>query len=709
MSGARGDNFSFCMATWQKRTRLVLLVAAVALAVVVAAAFKRRPAPSAAPAVAPADPKAVVESARGYKNRVNREQEEVRTEYGILTTYPDGSTKLQGVKVTTVRDGGRTFVITGEQAELTQNETNISIAGDVRVTASDGMEIRTERASYAEADALIRAPGPVEFTRGRLSGSGLGATYAKNLDVLTIGERAVVHLAADQAGAGAAEIAAGSVSFSRKDHIIQLTGGTTVSRGGQTLTAESGTAHLTADEQQLQGLDLHGKGRITVEESAVGGLKDMRAQEIGLTYGPDGQTLDHAVLDGDAAVHVRGERGQGDREITARTLDIRLAADGSTPTSLTGRESVQLTLPAERGTPSRTIQARALDGSGEAGRGLTRARFTGAVQFRERGPTLNRSARSNVLNVTLKPGLSEIEDARFEQSVRFEEGGLIATAALARYVLGQGTLELTGSEPAMASPHVENDRISVGATRIDVTLAGPVVAASGAVKSELKPPEKDRAQARMPSMFKQDQLVAAAAGSLLYDGAASTATYSNNAQLWQGDTSIKAPRIVLSEESGDLAADGPVVTAITLEQQGKDKKRERVRSTGTSKTFAYEEASKRVTYTGDAHMNGPQGDMAADKIELYLTSSGDELDRAEAFDAVTLRDQNRETKGARMTYFNADERYVVTGAPATITDECARVTTGRTVTFSKTTDIIIVDGNEQTRTQSRGSANCPSR
>ena len=48
-------------------------------------------------------------------------------------------------------------------------------------------------------------------------------------------------------------------------------------------------------------------------------------------------------------------------------------------------------------------------------------------------------------------------------------------------------------------------------------------------------------------------------------------------------------------------------------------------------------------------------------------------------------------------------------APVTITDECARVTTGRTVTFNKTADTVIVDGNQQTRTQSRGGANCPSR
>ena len=46
-------------------------------------------------------------------------------------------------------------------------------------------------------------------------------------------------------------------------------------------------------------------------------------------------------------------------------------------------------------------------------------------------------------------------------------------------------------------------------------------------------------------------------------------------------------------------------------------------------------------------MNGPQGDMTAAKIELYLKPSGDELERAEAYENVTLREQNRKTTGTR--------------------------------------------------------------
>jgi LPS export ABC transporter protein LptC len=703
------------MSQWQRSARLVIAIVAVAFAIVVAFAFRKRaPAGGLAPAV-PSDPKAVVESARGRTIRVNREQEDVRIQFETLSTYADGSTKMLGVKVTTERAGGRTFVITGDQAEVGQNEANISLVGNVRLTVSDGMDVQTERATYNEADAMVRATGPVQFSRARLSGSGLGLTYAKNLDVLTILDQAVVHVRPDSSGAGGVEISAGAAEFSRPDKVIRFTGAMKVSRAAQIIDADSGIAHLSADESRLEALELRGNPRIAASDGAVGGLKAMTGRAIDLKYAPDGQTLQHALVTGDAVIQVNGEHGQSGREIAANVLDMVLASDGSTPTLLTARDNVQLTIPAERDNPARTIRAQTLDGQGEAGRGLTRARFGGGVRFRERGGDVDRAVHSGTLDTTLAPGLGQIDEARFAQAVRFESGGLSAAAALARYVLDKGLLELTGTEPTLAAPHVVNDRISVYATRIDLALSGPVVKAAGAVKSELKPPKKDAGQpqagqagdARMPSIFKQDQLVTATAGDLAYDGPASRAIYTGGAQLWQGETSIKAASITLEERSGDLTASGPVVTTITLEQELKNKTKERVHTTGSAKDFQYEEALRRATYVGDAHLNGPQGDVTAEKIELYLKPSGDELERAEAYEAVTLRDQNRETKGTRMTYFGADERYVVAGTPVTIKDECGRETTGKTATFNKAADTVAVDGNEQTRTATRGGANCP--
>jgi lipopolysaccharide transport protein LptA len=332
----------------------------------------------------------------------------------------------------------------------------------------------------------------------------------------------------------------------------------------------------------------------------------------------------------------------------------------------------------------------------------------------ERGAGVSRAARSAVLDLAVGPGFRSIDEARFARNVRFVDGTMTATSAAARYVLDQGVLELTGSEPGSLVPHVVNDQVLIDAVRIDVTLDGPVVVASGSVKSVLQPrsqdPSKRRsgdAEVRMPAMLKQDQPVNVTAANLTFDGRRSVAKYDGAAQLWQGDTLIKAPRLEMDGDTGNLSADGSVATVSTLVQEGKDGRKERVPSRGTAKAFAYEDATRRATYTGDAHLSGPQGDLTANRIELFLKPSGDELDRVEAYETVSLRSDTQKTTGVRLTYFGDEGRYLVRGSPVTIVDDCGRTTNGRTLTFFKSTDRIVVDGNEQIRTQSTGKSNCP--
>ncbi len=175
-------------------------------------------------------------------------------------------------------------------------------------------------------------------------------------------------------------------------------------RGTETTEADVGSARLSADEERLEALELRGNSRMTGAKTGAGGLEALSGRDIDLTYLPDGQTLEHVLVAGDAAIQLAGESGQPGRRITSNLVDIALGPDGSSPTALTARENVELTLPAEPNALARTIRAQTLDGTGEAGKGLTRARFAGNVLFRERGPDINREARSQGLQVALTPG-----------------------------------------------------------------------------------------------------------------------------------------------------------------------------------------------------------------------------------------------------------------------------------------------------------------
>lgn len=699
----------------RRYARIVIAVFGVAFVVFVALQFKRRTAAPPGAAVARMDPRAVVETTTGTSLRINKSREDVHVKYDQLATYGDGSSKFVGVTITVPdrQRPDRQFTITAKEGKAGQNESEIALDGAVRLEASDGMIVRTEHATYTEGDGTVHAPGPVEFSRGRMSGSGVGARYDKTRDFLSIMSQAVVHVAPASDGTNAVkgdsglDVAAGSAGFARRERYLQFDGNVHIVRGGQTIDAQVATARLSEDEKRVESLELHNHSRITATAGGPGSLRSLSGADMTLTYAKDGESLERVLVFNEAAVQMAGEPGKAGRQIAAKTLDIVMGPDGSTPVSLAGRESVEVTFPPEGTTPGRTIRSASLDAKGEPGRGLTRASFIGGVQFRERGGKIDRAASSTTLDVVMKPGMSAIDEARFAHAVRFEEGTMSAQAAVARYDLAKGTLELSGSEAGSLTPRMVNEQIAVDATRIDMTFEGPIVKAEGAVKSTLKPVKQDAgSDKKLPSMLKQDEPVSVLGDALAYDGTTSLATYTGNARLFQADTTIKADVITIDEKLGDLTAVGKAMSTTTREQTRKDgKTKERVQSTGTARDLKYEDALRRLTYTGAAHLVGPEGDMTATRIELYL-KPGDELDRAEAYadkdDKLTLREQNRTTTGNRMTYTADKETYVVNGLPAKVIDECARETIGRTLTFVRATDTIVVDGNQQIRTQTKG-------
>jgi LPS export ABC transporter protein LptC/lipopolysaccharide transport protein LptA len=695
---------------WQRRARIVIGIFAVAFFIFLVRAFRQSAVIPASGGVARTDPKALVETTSGTTKQYKFSVENIQVEYGKMFVYPDGTSKMQDVVfVTEERDGARGFTVRAANALMADRESALDLDGNVRLTSSDGVEARTERAKYNGGDGSVDAPGAVEFTKSKTHGTGIGLRYDKTRDVLTILDQAHVVAAAGENAQSepASEVNSGSAAFARRDKYVQFDRDVVMARGSERMHAGSAIVRLTDDEKKIQAMELHGGARVDAPPGGAGSLKSLTGADMNLFYAAEGQTLQHAVIVGDAVIQVNGEPGKPGREIRARTIDIQLAPDGTTPVNLAGRDGVELTFPSEPGTPGRTVSASNLDATGAEGSGLSKAVLVGSVHYREKGGVVDRVATSANLELRLKPGMSTVDDARFTHAVRFEEGKMAAQAAAARYDVNKGTLELTGSEPGYLVPHVVNEQISVDAVRLDVTLEGPQVKASGAVKSMLLPVKKS--DSKMPSMLKQDQPVNVVADGLAYDGDKQLATYTAGARLFQGsDTTIKADSIAMDQKRGDLIALGHAMTTTLREQTSSDpkKKKERLPASGQSTDFKYEDAARRLTYTGKAHLVGPEGEMTASKIELYLQSDSDEVDRAEAYtdtgEKMTLREPHRVTTGTRMTYTAEKETYLVTGLPAVVVDECGRETTGHTLTFVRSTDTILVDGNQQIRTQTKG-------
>src|SRR5260221_1112291 len=168
------------MKRWQRSARLLIALFGIAFAVFVARELKRRQPPPAMTSGVHSDPRAVIETKKGRTYRIagTGGTKEIVVGYDTELVYDDGSSKLLGVTIEfDERNGDRAFTITGKEGRLGKGSTTMALDGAVKMLGSDGMTVLTEHASYAEADAVVRAPGPVEATQGRRHATGIGMTW----------------------------------------------------------------------------------------------------------------------------------------------------------------------------------------------------------------------------------------------------------------------------------------------------------------------------------------------------------------------------------------------------------------------------------------------------------------------------------------------------------------------------------------------------
>jgi lipopolysaccharide transport protein LptA len=517
-------------------------------------------------------------------------------------------------------------------------------------------------------------------------------------------------------GEGALDVTSGSAGFARRDRYVRFEGAVRLVRDRTVLSADTAIGYLAADEDRLELLELRGQSSVTSGAAAPGGLESMTARDINLAYAPDGRSLKQATLAGDGVIQMAGPAGQRGRRLAANWIDLIFAPDGTTVTTLSAREGVDLQIPgAGAGAADRRIRSTALEGTGREGQGLSSVRFSENVEFRElrpasgERPAIDRVARSRTLDVETEPGLGGLERASFAGGVTFRDGDTQARAPTAVYDLAQGTLALAAGGAVRAS--VDDPRVNVEARTIDLTVDSDALIADGDVRSLLKAGGQATAGRRRPALLREDQPVNVTARHLAYDSAAGTAVYTGDARLWQGETAVQAATITIDDRSGNLTATTGVRSSLRLDDTDpKSGRVERKTTIATAESLVYEEAAHRATYTKDARMNGPEGDLRAARIELYLKPEGGALDRLQAYENVVLRSADRTSSGAQLTYYAADARYVMTGTPVRVLEqlpsEC-RETVGRILTFFRATDTILVDGNEQGRTQTTSGGKCP--
>lgn len=235
--------------------------------------------------------------------------------------------------------------------------------------------------------------------------------------------------------------------------------------------------------------------------------------------------------------------------------------------------------------------------------------------------------------------------------------------------------------------------------------------ATGATARQGAPPANDT---KVPSLLKNDQPVTVTSNRLEYDGAAKHAVYTGNARLWQGETKINGGTIIVDDNTGNLEARDNVHTDMMLDDvDPKTNTKKPIRSIADADVFLYDDAKRLATYTGHAHFVGPEGDVTAEKLEMFLLSGSNELERAEGYGAngaVVVKETGRIATGARLTYTAKDQTYLMTGTPVKVVEttppDC-KESVGAVLTFVRDADTVDLRGPGGIRTMSKQIA-CPS-
>ena len=700
------------MAFWRHPLRLALALLVVGVSAAVVLNLRERAEPVQAVVVERTDADAIIETRGSEIVQADAFGDNIRVVAGSQMTYAGGGLRMaDGVEVTVeAREGRDGFILRSDSATVDAGETELSLVGGVQLAAGGDLEASTEAALYSDADGVVRMPGDATFARGDMRAAAARSVYDRKSDLLLLSRGASVTLAPD--GGTPTTINADSATVAQRDGLMTFGGGASVDAGALQMTAARVRADLVPDTSQIESIMLRDGARIAGTESGAGQLRGLSANTVELAYGESGGAVERAVLSGGATLALAGAETDSGAAIAGASMEIEFAGDGNAIRGVAAREDVTLELPATGASPGQRIEADTLDVEGLSGDGPEQARFEGGVEYREQGGAAGgaRIGRAEELEATLAGGLSSLEAATFRGGVTFEDGGIVGQGDEARYLIAEDAVELVAAEEDGETPRVVYERGSIDAGTLRIGFRGPQIGGQGAVESVLGNSAEGQDGAEYPGLVDDVEPLLVTAGTLAYDGVEQLVMYGGGAHLWQGDTTFRGQSLVLDEATGNLLIDGSVETRFMMSRTNRETEEvENSAASGNADAMRYEQALQRVTFTGAARLDGPQGDLQADRIQVQLQADHLTLESVTAAGEVTLLTPGRIVSGNRLVYHDAAGRYEMEGEPVRFVEtaeEGCRETLGRTLTFFASVDDVSVDGQLQRRTAT-ASGPCP--
>lgn len=578
------------------------------------------------------------------------------------------------------------------------------------------IHFKTSNLVFNQKTGFAATNEKVEFRIPQASGSAVGATYDSKANVLTLQSAVMVRTPGAQGATIVAQHA--EVTKEPRQAVLQVVKLTQPGRtlqsdkvtidfrddnsvekilatgdvsgsteGANALNFHSGAADIAMGQKSAQSAVLY--GGVTVASAAVDGSAD----KVQVAFGPNSQVQKITALGNAHFMQKQSGQNQQPFELAADGVDFSIGDSNRLERAVT-RGAAQITT-VQNGEPT-VITAGQFTADFDAQNHLKSVHGEPDVKVvaRQAAGQPDRVATSRTIDATFttKSGLSTLVQAG---DFHYTEGQQSATAERARYTAADQVLTLTGS------PRVSDAQVTTTASQFRLLRKTGDAVADGDVKTTYTDVQAQPSGALLGG----SQPIHVTSKSMTAKHAAGTARYVGGARLWQGANIVEAPTIEFSRGQRSLLAigTGPADVKSVFVQQDSSGKVTPVSVTAARLTYA--DGDRKARFDGGVVLRGADGTITADHVDVFLhprtaqsAQGPSQVDRVVAQDNVVIQQQGRRATGSQLTYYAAEQKFVLTGGPPVIVDPQHGSTTGDSLTFYSRDDRVVVGSAANSRT-----------
>ena len=568
-----------------------------------------------------------------------------------VVSFESGWTTLEGVTLTLYRANGLTYVIACPQAQFNSQTKEADAKGGVRVTSSDGIEIKTAEIRYD--GVRLTNDIPVEFKVDRWNGTAGALDLDVQGETLRLHKNVTATMVNLQPNETPMTLKSVDSLFKRQENLVEFRDQVQLTRAADSLRSDYMVGRFTQDRRQLIGLEGTGNCRIVMAANLspgedLGGRKTITSDAFNTELGPGGEITAFNAIAAANPVHAVLD-GPPRRDIVARNFRVALA-----------------------------------------NRAVSEIKADWQVVMKEIGAEV-RQIQSEHVTVWFDQGTKKARSAYLEGAFRYSDPKNTASAFRANYDIAGDRIVLT-TDPGWQATVVADGQ-TLKAKQIEFSPRAGTARATGSVIAQLVSKGKSGgASADMTNLFPSGKPVFVNADELMMRQPQKTAHFTGNVRAWQDQNTILSQELQVLGNGENIAARGNVRTMLYNTSAAEAPRKTPMQT--TSDQLIARRGDRRIELLGNVTLKDETRNLKAEKATLFLDDAR-KVERMEAETNVVMNETatGRKGTGNKVIYSVARKTIHLYGKPATITDKDGDISSEQIV-FDLTRDRLQIQNPE---------------